>query len=461
MGDQGKKKPLSETLRRNPLVSFFRIVFACMIIPPLIVLAALFRGKRRKIIWGPVPIINNKYWSEAIRLVGYDSETLVLTYYSNINKKEDFDKYFTDLLPAPLRILPKIAQMEFACYAALFYVLRNAQIINIPFSGGPLGFTAVWWLEPLLFRLFGVRTVVIPYGADVFVYALVQDAVLRHGLMLSYPHESYIEKTVRRQVDFWQNHADAIVSGFYTDGLYRWDVPVGSPLTIDVSLWKSKTEYSSNDGQNAPVRVLHAPNHRGLKGTEFLIHAIDELRAEGLKIELVILEKVANDRVREAMQEVDIAADQFIIPGYGMFAVEAMASGLPVIAPMGIENSLRLFRYYSFLDECPVVAVAPDTIKPVLRALACHPQLRKQLGEAGRAYVEKYHSYETAQYLFDSIYRKLLGQTNLQLMDLFHPAKSEYNRKRPRVCHPLIKGALPGCYFDSAAELLKPDDQRA
>lgn len=99
MGDQGKKKPLSETLRRNPLVSFFSIVFDCMIIPPLILLAALFRRKRRKIICGPLPIINNKYWSQAIRFIGHDSETLMLTYYSNVNKKEDFDKYFGDLLP--------------------------------------------------------------------------------------------------------------------------------------------------------------------------------------------------------------------------------------------------------------------------------------------------------------------------------------------------------------------------
>jgi predicted metal-dependent TIM-barrel fold hydrolase len=81
---------------------------------------------------------------------------------------------------------------------------------------------------------------------------------------------------------------------------------------IDTTAWKEKGYYSMADGRNGPVKVMHTPNHRGFKGTEFLIQAVDELREEGLQIELVLLEKVPNSRVRDLMQEVDILAEQFI-----------------------------------------------------------------------------------------------------------------------------------------------------
>ena len=36
-----------------------------------------------------------------------------------------------------------------------------------------------------------------------------------------------------------------------------------------------------------------------------------------------------------------------------------------------------------------------------------NPELRLELGEKGRAYVEKYHSYQYIGGIFDKIYRKL------------------------------------------------------
>ena len=38
-----------------------------------------------------------------------------------------------------------------------------------------------------------------------------------------------------------------------------------------------------------PVTIAHAANHRGAKGTEFIIDAVDRLRAEGEDVELVLI----------------------------------------------------------------------------------------------------------------------------------------------------------------------------
>jgi glycosyltransferase involved in cell wall biosynthesis len=196
---------------------------------------------------------------------------------------------------------------------------------------------------------------------------------------------------------------------------------------------------------------LHAPNHRGVKGTEYILAAIDQLKAEGLPVELVLAERISNDQVRRLMQEVDILADQLILPGYGLNAIEGMASGLPVIANLEDRAATEVFRRYSFLDECPIVSAGPGTIAEVLRVLVANRSLRTELGIAGRAYVEKYHSYATAQYLFGSIYRKFAGE-DVDLMNLYHPLKSAYCREKSVIKHPLVGSRIPRSSFENAYE---------
>ncbi|MGI8931709.1 MAG: hypothetical protein ACR2FK_04925, partial [Sphingomicrobium sp.] len=119
-----------------------------------------------------------------------------------------------------------------------------------------------------------------------------------------------------------------------------------------------------------------------------------------------------------------------------------MASGLPVLANLDHEAYTRVFRRYGFLDECPILSSPPERLVDNLRLLIRSPALREELGRAGRAYVEKYHSYAAAQYLFESIYRKFDGE-QVDLINLFHPLKSAYNRATPKIAHPLVDSRLP------------------
>ena len=418
-----------------------RAILALVSLPFLFFIFIVLPRQRRELIWGPVPILNNKYWSAALRKAGWNSKTLMKEYYTSINKREDFDLYFEDLVPR--WIWPPSLRRELSCYLALLYIIRNASVVHLPFSGGPLGKTPIWRLEAYLFRMAGIKVVILPYGGDAYCFSQIMDPCLRNGLLINYGEHAAKEAEIRKRVEFWTRNADAMVTGFLIDGMGRWDVPVNNVICIDTSLWRSKSIYSFNNGENGVVKVMHTPNHRGAKGTEFLIHAVEELQAEGLKIELTLLENVPNDKVRDMMQEVDILADQFIATAYALSAIEGMATGLPVMSNLEQEAYTRLFRRYAFLNECPVLSTTPETLKHNLRTLATNPQLRAQLGRAGRLYVEKYHSFEMAQYLFGSIYQKLLEGKDIDLMNLFHPLKSGYNRRKPLVQHPLIENRLP------------------
>jgi len=393
-------------------------------------------------------MINNKYWSEAMRQVGWDSQTLMAYQMPNY-KREDFDLYFEDLVPGALR--PARLRRELAPFVALSYIVRNAAVFHTTFLGGPLGQTPLWRLEAYLLRWAGIRTIILPFGGDVYMYSQIMDPSLRNGLLISYPDSARHEDQIAARVRYWTRHADIIVGGFIVDGLGRWDVTVGSGLCIDTERWRCKTHYSMNDGITGPVKIMHAPNHRGVKGTEYVIDAVQQLKAEGLQVELVLLERTPNDRVRELMQEVDIFADDFLFSGYGLAAIEGMASGLPVMCNMEYTDYTQVFRRFSYLDECPVVSTSIETIKPNLRALVLHPQLREELGRAGRQFVEKYQSYEATQYLFTSVYKKILHGEDIDLMNLFHPLMSDFNRRTPRVNHPLVNNHIPAEYLMESA----------
>jgi hypothetical protein len=192
------------------------------------------------------------------------------------------------------------------------------------------------------------------------------------------------------------------------------------------------------------VRIAHAPNHRGFKGSEFIIEAVAQLRAEGLDVELVLLERVQNAEVRRMLSgEVDILVEQIIATGYAMNGVEGMAAGLPVLANLEDDALTAVLRRFSYLDECPILSATPETVRDRLRCLVTNPDLRERLGRAGAAYAAKYHSDEAAQYLYGSIYRRIWNGEDIVLLDLFHPLKSDYNRSRPRVEHGLVRNRLP------------------
>ena len=419
-----------------------RLMFNIVVLAflPAFLLAALLPGRRRTLyVWGSAPLLCNRYWCEAMREAGFDSVTIMSGVYG-INRRDDFDRLFEDFAPNGL---PRPVRFAIGSCLALIFLLRRARVLHGSFFGFALGLSAFWRLEGWLLRRAGVRTILIAYGFDAWLYSSIIDPSLRHALLSSYPELARNEPATRAKVDYWNRHASILLTGLMIDGLGRWDVTFNQLFSIDTRTWSPKADHNRNDGRNGSVKVLHTPNHRGFKGTEFVVEAVERLRGEGLDVELVLLEGVPNDQVRPIMQGVDILAEQFIATGYAMSGIEGMASGLPVMANLEHEAYTRVFRRYSFLDECPILSTTPETLADNLRLLVTNPDLRAELGRAGRHYVEKYHSYATAQHLFGSIYDKILEGGDVDLINLFHPLKSAYVRDLPRVEHPLVENRLP------------------
>src|SRR5579884_702468 len=176
----------------------------------------------------------------------------------------------------------------------------------------------------------------------------------------------------------WSRRAGARVVGSY-DAI-RW-VPDAHviPPGIDVQA----IEPSPPSVRERPV-VLHAPSSRRRKGTEFVIAACEELDCE-----LEIVEGLDHREAFERYRRADVIVDQLNAGWYGVFAIEAMALGKPVVTFLHEEAVRRTEE--AFGVEVPIVNVTKETLVERLRPLVESAEERRRVGAAGRVYAEELH----------------------------------------------------------------------
>jgi glycosyltransferase involved in cell wall biosynthesis len=132
--------------------------------------------------------------------------------------------------------------------------------------------------------------------------------------------------------------------------------------------------------------VLHAPSRRHLKGTRFVLMAVDKLRAEGIRFEFHLVENMDNERLKEMLTKADIVIDQLYSLSIATLSLEAMATGNVVLTRYSPE-------YSQISPECPAVNVTTDTLAEKLRELILNIDLRRKVAFAGRRYVENHHGH--------------------------------------------------------------------
>ena len=176
----------------------------------------------------------------------------------------------------------------------------------------------------------------------------------------------------------------------------RW-VPEAEmiPPGIDVT----KIEPSPPSDRARPV-ILHAPSSRRRKGTEHVVAA-----CEGLDADLVLVEGLHHDEAFERYREADIVVDQLNAGWYGLFAIECMALGKPVVTFLHDEAVRRTEA--AFGTRVPLVSATADTLREALRPLVSDAARRRDVGAASRAYVERVHDLERVTDRLLALYARL------------------------------------------------------
>jgi glycosyltransferase involved in cell wall biosynthesis len=179
----------------------------------------------------------------------------------------------------------------------------------------------------------------------------------------------------------WSTRAGARVVGSY-DAI-RW-VPDAHviPPGIDVRA----IEPAPPSERERPV-VLHAPSSRARKGTEHVVAACRQL-----EVELEIVEGLDHREAFERYRNADIVVDQLNAGWYGVFAIEAMALGKPVVTFLHDEAVRRTEEAFGI--DVPIVGASKETLVDALRPLVESADERRRVGAASRAYAEEVHDLE-------------------------------------------------------------------
>jgi glycosyltransferase involved in cell wall biosynthesis len=189
-------------------------------------------------------------------------------------------------------------------------------------------------------------------------------------------------------------HADAEVVGSY-DAI-RW-VPEAEVIPPGVEL--ARIQASPPSERPRPL-IVHAPSSRRRKGTEHVLAAV-----EGLEADLELVEGLHHDEALERYRAADIVVDQLNAGWYGLFAIEAMALGKPVVTFLHDEAVRRTEG--AFGTSVPIVSATAQTLREALRPLVADAARRREIGAASRAYVERVHDVERVADRLLDLYARL------------------------------------------------------
>lgn len=382
------KRPLREFIRQTISVTVQAGVLICL---PL---AAVARGvlhllKVQQIsYWTGTPILTLARKAASERLLGERAISIVRFTY---RISQDFDVVLARWCKGLPWLLYPLAGLAF------LVMMATASRVHTFADGGMLPSVRkrrMATVELLAYRLFGIPHLVWTYGADV----RTRERTLALGKQNCCTDCTQVRKACvcdtalgdRNMSRLRANGAIIFSMGDmieYTSGsrndLFFW------PLDLTGSHAPEATPAGHSPDHMRKLRVAHATNHREFKGTRYLEDAIATLQAEGVPIELVLVENLPNHAALEIYRTADIIFDQCLIGFHGYFALEAMALGKPVMCYIR-----KPAEYLLHPEECPIINTHVDTIKEDLRRLVLSRDELFVIGQRGRQYVERHFSHE-------------------------------------------------------------------
>jgi len=348
-------------------------------------------GMKPRILRGTYVLPDTAYKVIADRQQGYDSHLLVWqpSYYNRAWEVPWHIRRF--YIFYQLLVLPR--------YLGFLWSLVRFDLFQYYFDHQQLHGTIVDSFELMILKIAGKRIVLFPYGGDVILPGMraYGGADFYNLVALDYDYTSTPKwrRRVARRVEAGSRYADYIVSVVpYLDVMpvvhlkYHY-------VAIDPAEWSG-----SEIAPRPKVRIVHASNHRHNKGTNIIIQVCQELESAGYPIEFRLLENVAREQTKRICADADIIIEQLLSGNIGMFGIESMAMGKPVVAYLRED----MLEHHPWMAECPIVNANPATLRERLLELVNDAVLRQQLGCAGRSYVERYHSLATIGALSDRIY---------------------------------------------------------
>jgi glycosyltransferase involved in cell wall biosynthesis len=282
------------------------------------------------------------------------------------------------------RVLGRLARVAYALRAPA----RN-DVLHYQFGSTWLPF----FVDARWSRLWR-RTIVVTYhGDDCRLYGIARTRFPARGRAGDPAGDEHVRRRVQRLAR--TSHAALVADlelATYVAPFYRRVYVTPLPLYPD-------SEPDRRDpGSGSAAVVVHAASDPRIKGTDVIVSAAEAV-ARRVDLDFRLLTGVPRARVLEELARADIVIDQLNSVTSGIFALEAMRRGLPVLGEI---DPAALAPYQA---ELPLVRVTPALLERELEALVRDPDRRARIGAAGREYVKRRHSEEAVGRTMLALYR--------------------------------------------------------
>jgi hypothetical protein len=355
-----------------------------------------------KILHCPTDVGGNAWaLSRAERKVGLDS-TVMVYQTSWLGFPTDIDLHFE-----------KSSKVGKAGKAATFFLKALAQYDIFHFNWGSSFFTNLSYLRFLemadlpILRVLGKKIVVSFLGCDIRQRMFCTDNFAISACNEPDCYGDYCtdetDALKKRHAETFSRYAHKLFA--ISPDLLHFLPPSAELLpvfTVDLDQWQPVQKVKSKN-----FVILHAPTRRAVKGTKYIIEAVEKLRNKHKNIEFRLIENVPHNKVQEIYREADLAIDQLLLGWYGVFSVEMMALGKPVMCYIR-EEDLKLVPK-QMKEDLPIINANPTNIYEVLERIVEERDTLTSFASRSRAYVEKWHDpvktalrmRDTYQSLFD------------------------------------------------------------
>lgn len=173
------------------------------------------------------------------------------------------------------------------------------------------------------------------------------------------------------------------------------------PYLVRQRVWLPDFTPHPPDPHNRRPLLVHSPSAPIAKGTPAVLAAVEKLKSR-YDFDFRLIQNMPRTQALRVASDADIYLDQFVLGGYGLAALEAMALAKPVV----LYTKPSLLAQYP--AELPVINATQDNLAEALEPLLADGALRHAVGLRSRAYVERYHDATAAARQLISIYRDLL-----------------------------------------------------
>ncbi len=324
-------------------------------------------------------------FSSQLKSQGFDAFSAVNS--DRYNRKVDYKlprskNKFLDGFLSPIRVLIRFSWFfRFDIFHFYFGTSLLPFHIDLPF-----------------YMLFGKKVIMEYLGSDVQEY---QRSVDQYGKFTNvgfyYKDGPEHDKRILKRRAFEKKYIDLqLVCAPYLSEF----VP-GSrvlPLALDLSIYDPCPLQI-----NGKIRILHAPTHRGNKGSDYIIDALVRLQNEGIEIDLVLVENMSHAQLIEEYKKCHLFIDQVAGGWYGTASIEAMACAKPVIC----FYRESYFKYIDFGNDLPLINANIDNIYDVLKNTISTSDDLHTIGLNSRKFVEDVHDVQKVTSQLITIYSSL------------------------------------------------------